>query len=72
VILSQFEHWVGWGWGALFLVWAAGTVLILTVVYRWMLERFASRLPTAVIFVVWTLAVVAIGGRAFGYGPPPG
>ncbi len=72
MLVRQFEHWVGWGWGLVFLVWLAGTVFILTVVQRWFLERFASRIPTAVIFIVWTLAVLAAGGRVLGYGAPPG
>jgi len=72
VILQQFEHWVGWGWGALFLIWLAGTVFILRIIYRWSMERYASRIPAAVVFILWTLMIVLIGGKSFGYAPPPG
>ena len=72
MILQQFERWIGWGWAVLFVVWLAGTVFILSVIYRWFLERFASRLPTAVVFILWTLAIAIIGGKTFGYGAPPG
>ena len=72
MIVSQLEHWVGWGWTGLFALWLAGTVVILTIVQRWFLERFATRIPTIVIFVVWTLAILGIGGKYFGYGPPGG
>ena len=71
-MMQQFLHWVGWGWAALFVVWLAGTIFILTVVYRWFLERLATRIPTAVIFIIWTLAIVLVGGKSFGYGAPPG
>jgi len=71
-MMQQFLHWVGWGWAALFAVWLAGTIFILTVVYRWFLERLATRIPTAVIFIIWTLTIVLVGGKSFGYGAPPG
>ncbi len=72
MILQEFERWIGWGWAVLFVVWFAGTIFILNVIYRWFMQRFASRLPTAVVFVLWTLAIVVIGGKTFGYGAPPG
>lgn len=72
MILRFFETWVGWGWGVLFLAWFGGTAFILSMVHRWFIERYATRLPTAVIFILWTLAIIAIGGKTMGYGPPPG
>jgi hypothetical protein len=71
-MIAQLEHWVGWGWTLLFVVWLAGTVFILTVIQRWFLERMATRIPTIVIFVIWTLAILAVGGKTLGFGPPPG
>lgn len=69
-MIPWIEHWIGWGWLALLAAWAAGTAVILTAVYRWFLERFATRIPTAVIFIVWTLAVTVVGGRLFGFAAP--
>ena len=71
-IADLFHHWIGWGWASALLVWAAGTLVILTLVYRWFLERFGSRLPTAAVFVLWTLAVVGVAARYLGFGPPAG
>jgi hypothetical protein len=42
------------------------------VVYRWIMNKYRTRLPTAVIFIVWTFAIIAVGGKTLGYGPPPG
>jgi hypothetical protein len=71
-IADGFLRWVGWGWAAAFAVWLAGTILILTVVYRKMMERFGSRLPTAVIFVIWTIVVAGVASQYLGFGPPGG
>jgi hypothetical protein len=71
-IAEGFQKWVGWGWAAAFLVWGAGTIFILTIVYRKMMERFGSRLPTAAIFVLWTLAVLGVTSSYLGFGPPGG
>jgi len=67
-----FHEWIGWGWGLAFLVWLGGSAFILTVVYRRFMERFQSRLPTAVVFVVWTIVVVGMASRYFGFGQPGG
>ncbi len=67
-----FQRWVGWGWAAAFLVWAAGSAVILTAVQRYFLERTGSRRITIVLFVVWSLAVIGLAARWFGFGPPPG
>jgi|GEM_PF-2414232 hypothetical protein len=67
-----FREWVGWGWALTFLVWLGGSVFILTVVYRRFMERFQSRLPTAVVFVLWTLVVVGTASRYLGFGQPGG
>ena len=67
-----FQEWIGWGWGLTFLVWLGGGIFILTVVYRSLMERFQSRLPTAVVFVVWTLVVVGTASRYLGFGQPGG
>jgi hypothetical protein len=69
---AWFREWIGWGWGLTFLVWLGGGVFILTVVYRRLMERFQSRLPTAVVFVVWTLVVVGMASRYLGFGQPGG
>jgi hypothetical protein len=71
-VSAWFREWIGWGWGLTFFVWVAGSVYILTVVYRECMERFHSRLPTAVILVVWTLVVLGTAGKYLGYGPPGG
>jgi hypothetical protein len=71
-IAEGFQRWVGWGWAAAFIVWLVGSILILTFVYRRMMERFGSRLPTAAIFVVWTLAVLGVTSSYLGFGPPGG
>jgi hypothetical protein len=71
-LIDAIGHSLGWGWVALFAAWAAGSLLILTGVQRWFLERYATRIPTIVLFIAWTLAVVGVGGRLFGYGAPAG
>jgi hypothetical protein len=71
-IAEGFQRWVGWGWALAFLVWLAGTIFILTFVYRKMFERYGSRLPTAAIFVLWTLVVLGTTATYLGYGPPGG
>jgi hypothetical protein len=71
-IVDSFSKWIGMGWGLTFLVWLAGGVVILTVGYRYFLQRFHSRLPTAVAFVVWTLTVLGIAGSYLGYAAPAG
>jgi hypothetical protein len=70
MIAEGFLRWVGWGWGLAFLVWLGGSIVILTIGYRFFLERFRSRLPTAVVFIVWTLAVLGVAGSYLGYGVP--
>ncbi len=65
-------HWVGWGWLAALIVWLPGAIVILTVVQRWFMERYGTRIPTAVIFVLWSLIIMGAAGRYFGYGPPGG
>jgi len=72
MIAEGFLKWIGWGWALAFLIWLAGSIVILTAGYRYLLERFRSRLPTAVIFIVWTLIVLGIAGSYFGYGVPSG
>jgi hypothetical protein len=71
-LAAWLHEWVGWGWGLTFLVWLGGGVFILTVVYRRFMERFQSRLPTAVAFVLWTLVVVGTASRYLGFGQPGG
>ena len=71
-ILEGFRQWIGWGWALTFLVWLAGSIVILTAGYRYFLQRFRSRLPTAVAFIVWTLALLGIAGSYLGYGLPAG
>ena len=70
--LELFRHWIGWGWGFAFLLWLFGAVVILTTVQRYFLERTGSRRLTIVIFVVWSLAVIGMAARLFGFGPPAG
>jgi len=67
-----FQRWVGWGWGTAFALWVLGTVVILTVVQRYFLERTGSRRITIVVFIVWSLAVIGVAARFFGFGPPAG
>jgi hypothetical protein len=71
-ISDAFLRWIGWGWGLAFLIWLSGGIFILTVAYRYFLERFRSRLPTAVAFIVWTLAVLGVAGSYLGYAVPAG
>ena len=70
--MSFITSWIGYGWLAILAVWLVGTILILSVVYRFILERFATRIPTIVIFVLWTFICMGVGGRLLGYGPPGG
>ena len=67
-----FQRWVGWGWGTALVLWVLGAVVILTVVQRYFLERTGSRRITIVVFIVWSLAVVGVAARFFGFGPPAG
>ncbi len=69
---SFFLRWVGWGWAVAFLVWLAGTFFILTAVQRYFLERTGSRRVTIVVFVVWSLAVIGVAARLYGFGAPSG
>jgi len=66
MIASVFEEWVGWGWGLAGIVWLLGGIFILGVVDK----RLRSRLHTALVFVVWTMAVLVIAGSLYGYKPP--
>ncbi len=65
-----FLGWIGWGWTLALLLWVAGTVLILTRVQRYFMERTGSRRITIVIFIVWSLAVIAVAARLNGFGAP--
>ena len=65
-----FRQWIGWGWAAAFVVWAAGSALILTSVQRYFLERTGSRRMTIVIFIIWSLVVIGAAARWFGFGAP--
>ncbi len=67
-----FQRWVGWGWAAALAIWVLGSVVILTTVQRYFLERTGSRRITIVVFIVWSLAVIGLAARLFGFGPPPG
>ncbi len=71
-VSSLFQRWVGWGWALALLLWLVGTFFILTAVQRYILERTGSRRITIVIFVVWSLAVIGLAARLYGFGPPPG
>ena len=71
-ITTFIASWIGYGWLAVLAVWLAGTIVILTVVYRAILARFGTRIPTIVIFALWTWLCMGIGGRYLGYGPPGG
>jgi hypothetical protein len=66
-----FLHWMGWGWSLAALLWIIGAYFILTTVQRYFLERTGSRRLTIVVFIVWSLAVVGVAARLFGFGPPP-
>jgi hypothetical protein len=67
-----FQKWIGWGWGAALVIWILGSMIILTTVQRYFLERTGSRRITIVVFIVWGLAVIGTAARLFGFGPPPG
>ncbi|MGO9308270.1 MAG: hypothetical protein ACLQDL_04525 [Spirochaetia bacterium] len=67
-----FSRWIGFGWGAAFLLWLLGTMVILTTVQRHFLERTGSRRLTIVVFIVWSLAVIGTAAKLFGFGPPAG
>ena len=63
---SVFRSWIGWGWGLAGLVWIAGSAFILIVVDA----KLPSRIATAVVFVVWTVAVLSVASFLFGFRPP--
>ena len=63
-IVAFFSRWIGFGWGAAFLLWLLGTVVILTTVQRYFLERTGSRRLTIVVFIVWSLAVIGVTAAA--------
>jgi hypothetical protein len=67
-LLEVFQHWIGWGWGLTGVVYLAGIIFILKVVSR----LFQSKLPTAAMVVVWTVAVLLTATRLFGITPPSG
>ncbi len=69
-LAAAFSSWIGYGWLTAFLIWAAGTIVILRVVYRYFLERIGTRIPTIVIFALWTIIVMGIAGHYLGYGQP--
>ena len=71
-ISDIFQQWIGWGWAAAFLVWAAGSAVILTAVQRYFLERTGSRRITIVVFIIWSLAVIGAAARWFGFAAPAG
>lgn len=62
----MFRNWVGWGWGLTGIVYIAGVIFILMVVDK----RFRSRMSTAAVVVVWTVAVLSAATRLFGIKPP--
>jgi hypothetical protein len=65
-IADVFRNWVGWGWGLTGIVYIAGVIFILMVVDK----RFRSRMSTAAVVVVWTVAVLSAATRLFGIKPP--
>ncbi len=65
-----FLRWIGWGWALAFLLWLAGAFVILTTVQRYFLERTGSRRVTIVVFIAWSLAVIGVAARLYGFGPP--
>jgi len=67
-----FQRWIGWGWAAALLVWAAGSAVILTAVQRYFLERTGSRRVTIVVFIIWSLAVIGAAAKWFGFAAPSG
>ncbi|HET6450761.1 MAG TPA: hypothetical protein VFI08_05590 [Spirochaetia bacterium] len=67
-----FQHWIGWGWTLTALLWVAGALVILGPVQRHFLQRTGSRRLTIVVFVVWSLGVIVLAARWFGFGAPPG
>ncbi len=67
-IADVFRYWIGWGWGLAGVIYIAGVVFILKVIDK----RFQSRLSTAAVVVVWTVAVLSAASRLFGTKPPPG
>jgi ABC-type multidrug transport system permease subunit len=71
-IAAAFSSWIGFGWLSVFCIWLAGTIFILRVVYRFFLERLGTRIPTLVIFVLWTVILMGIAGHYLGYGQPGG
>ncbi|MGA2976425.1 MAG: hypothetical protein ABSF77_14035 [Spirochaetia bacterium] len=71
-IVNGYSRWVGFGWSLAFLIWFAGALFILTVIYRFFMERVGSRLPTAVVFFIWTVVVLGVAARYLGFGPPGG
>jgi len=71
-IASFFLHWIGWGWTLAFLLWLAGAIVVLGPVQRHFLERTGSRRLTIVVFIVWSLAVIVVASRLFGFGAPSG
>ncbi len=69
-IAAVFSSWIGYGWLVAFVIWLAGTVFILRIVYRYFLERFGTRIPTIVVFALWTIILMGIAGHYLGYGQP--
>ena len=65
-VLDVFQNWIGWGWGLSGVVYIAGVIFILKVIDK----RFESRLSTAAVVVVWTVAVLSAATRLFGIKPP--
>ncbi len=70
LISAFFQRWIGWGWAGALVVWVAGAILILTGVQRYFLERTGSRRITIVVFIVWSLAVIGLAARLYGFGAP--
>jgi len=71
-LAAVFSSWVGYGWLTAFVIWLVGTIFILRVVYRYFMERMGTRIPTIVIFALWTVIVMGIAGHFLGYGQPGG
>ena len=66
-----FLRWIGWGWTLAFVLWLAGTLVVLGPVQRHFLERTGSRRITIVVFILWSLAVIGMAARSLGFGAPP-
>jgi hypothetical protein len=71
-VVNVFSRWIGFGWGLALILWILGATVILTTVQRYFLERTGSRRLTTVLFIIWSLAVIGVAAKLFGFGPPAG